>query len=68
MFKLTSLGEVSLMSFDLSSRKSLKEVNKKRVFRLLVEDREPPRVEESTVLMDLQQEVDDVPVPVGHSF
>ena len=40
-------------------------IYKKRVFRELVE---APRVEESAVLMDFQQEVRDVPVTVGLRF
>ncbi|HIJ80798.1 MAG TPA: hypothetical protein HPP76_03710, partial [Desulfuromonadales bacterium] len=35
-----------------------------RVFRFLVET---PRVEETAVLMDLQQEVGNIPIPVGHT-
>ena len=37
----------------------------KRVFRFLVET---PRVEETAVLMDLQQEVGNIPIPVGHTL
>ena len=35
------------------------------VFRILVET---PWVEQSAVLVDLQQEVDDIPVPICHSL
>ena len=37
----------------------------KRVFRKLVE---APWVKESAVLMNLQQEVSDVPISVGHTL
>jgi len=43
----------------------LEEEEKLRVFRFLVET---PRVEETAVLMDLQQEVGNIPIPVGHTL